>query len=196
MKTDEPPTGDEGRVAAIDVLRGVALLGILIVNIETFAMPGIAQFNPTANGEGSWSGQLVHGLTYVFAKQKFMAIFSMLFGAGMVLLYRKHEKQGQRAARIHYARCFWLLVFGLIHMFFIWMGDILVIYAICGSILYSFRRLRPQWQLACGLLILLAPVCLNVYVNSILPNLDPGRRARLQSQWHPDKHTMAETFES
>ena len=187
--------GNEARIEAIDLLRGVALLGILLVNIENFAMPSIAQFNPTAYGDQGRSNELIHALTYVLAEQKFMAIFSMLFGAGVLLLSCKHEDKGQRPGRFHYARVFWLLVFGLAHMFLIWGGDVLVVYAGCACVLYAFRRLRPQWQFLLGLIIFLTPVGLNTYVDAILPTLEPARHARLQSVWQPNENRLADELE-
>ena len=130
-------TSDEDRSEAIDVLRGFALLGILLVNVESFSMPAIVQFNPTAYGGDSWSNRLIHASTYVLARQKFMAIFSMLFGAGVLLLSNKNERIGQQSAWLHYARSFWLLVFGLFHAFLIWGGDVLVVYAGCAFFLYG-----------------------------------------------------------
>ena len=70
------------RIVAIDLLRGFALLGILLMNIMSFAMPDIAYFNPQAFGGAEWWNQVVYGVTHVVADQKFMALFSMLFGAG------------------------------------------------------------------------------------------------------------------
>ena len=65
----------------------------------------------------------------------------MLFGAGVILATRRRDQAGQRTWTYHYARTFWLLIFGMIHAYFIWYGDILVTYALCGFVVYWFRNL-------------------------------------------------------
>ena len=186
---------DANRIESLDVLRGVALLGILLVNIENFAMPAIAQFNPTAYGDQTASNKAIHALTYVFAEQKFMAVFSMLFGAGVLLLFRKHESEGKKPDRLHYARMFWLLSFGLVHMFLVWGGDVLVVYAGCACVLYGFRRMRPRWHFLLGLAVFLSPVGVNAYVDSILPKLEPRRHELLQAAWQPNESRLASELE-
>ena len=175
----------QARIEAIDVLRGIALLGILLVNIQNFSMPSITQFNPTAYGQQGLSNNLIHALTYVLAEQKFMAIFSMLFGAGVLSL-------SHRPRHFHFRRMSWLLVFGLFHMFLIWSGDVLVVYAICGSVVYGFRQMRPRRQFVLGLIIFLTPVGLNVYVGANLSKLEPSRHAQLHAIWQPSEHRLAD----
>ena len=80
-------------------------------------------------------------LSHVFADLKFMANFSMLFGAGVILATQRRDQAGQRRWSYHYERTFWLLIFGMIHAYFIWYGDILVTYALCGFVVYWFRNL-------------------------------------------------------
>jgi uncharacterized protein len=84
---------------------------------------------------------MIWTLSYVFADLKFMAIFSMLFDAGVILATQRRDQAGQRTWTYHYARTFWLLIFGMIHAYFICYGDILVTYALCGFVVYWFRNL-------------------------------------------------------
>ena len=149
------PTIDSRRIASIDVLRGLAMLGILVLNIQIFAMPFEAYGNPFAFGNLEGSNYWVFTLSMVLADMKFMAIFSMLFGAGMVLFIERLLETGRPAYVIHYRRMAWLLVIGFIHAYLIWYGDILVGYALCGMILVWCRRL-PPWLLFFGGLGLLA----------------------------------------
>ena len=86
------PTPPAERIVAIDILRGFALLGILIMNIQGFAMPAAAYFNPTAYGDMTAANRWVWILSHIFADQKFMTIFSLLFGAGIVLMSGKLTK--------------------------------------------------------------------------------------------------------
>ncbi len=112
------------RIVAIDVLRGFALLGILLMNMSSFAMPTIAYFNPTVYGGDEIWNRLVFSLSHIFADQKMMALFSMLFGASVMLVTGNMEKRGQSPLKFHYVRNFWLLIIGLIHSILIWDGDI------------------------------------------------------------------------
>ncbi len=102
------PVAPSQRIVAIDVLRGFALLGILIINIQSFSMPWAAYFNPTAYGDLTGVNRWVWVLSHILADQKFMTIFSLLFGAGIILLTGRLEERGQSAWRIHYR--VWLLI--------------------------------------------------------------------------------------
>src|SRR5687767_323319 len=152
MAIPAAPVSVPERHEAIDFLRGCAVLGILVMNIQSFAMPFAAYFNPTALGDRGPLDFAIWLGSHLFFDQKFMTIFSLLFGAGIVLMTTRAEQRGARTAVVHYRRMFCLLVFGLIHAYLIWYGDILVLYAVCGSIVYWFRRLRPGALLVLGLL--------------------------------------------
>lgn len=150
--TEAGPVTLEERIHSLDILRGVAVLGILLMNVSSFAMIDSAYFNPSAWGDLTGMNRLVWMLLHVFADQKFMTIFSILFGAGIVIFAERCEAKGRRPAGLHYRRSFWLLVFGLFHAYLMWYGDILVAYACCAFVVYLFRRLRPGRLLALGLL--------------------------------------------
>lgn len=138
------PSAPSDRIVAIDVLRGFALLGILLINIRSFAMIDATFFNPYAAGPISRLDLAAWYFEEIFAYTKFMAIFSMLFGAGVLLMSQRRERAGLPTARVHYRRMLGLLLIGLLHAYLIWDGDILVAYAICGSVVYLFRRWRPS----------------------------------------------------
>jgi uncharacterized protein len=142
------------RIESLDILRGVALLGILFMNIQFFSMIGAAYFNPSAYGDLGGINQVVWVLSHIFTDQKFMTIFSMLFGAGILLMSQKAEASGRRPAGLHYRRMFWLLLFGMAHGYLLWPGDILFLYGLCGLVAYIFRKMRPGWLLLFGLLSL------------------------------------------
>ncbi|MBT8487431.1 MAG: hypothetical protein KJO65_01260, partial [Gemmatimonadetes bacterium] len=146
------PVSDPERIASLDVLRGVAVLGILTMNVWSFAMPSATYFNPTVWGTYTGLDRLAYQATHVFADLKFMAIFSMLFGAGIVLMSERRAERGQPVAGLHYRRMFWLFVFGMLHAYLIWWADILVPYALCGSLVFLARRLRPRTLIVLGLL--------------------------------------------
>ena len=143
-----PVPGAE-RIDALDVLRGFALLGILVMNIQMFAMPDAAYFNPTAYGDLEGTNFQVWLWSRLLADQKFMTIFSMLFGAGIVLMAGRAGDGGD-ARRRHYRRTAWLGLLGLLHAHLLWSGDILYVYAICGMLVFPLRRLSPRLLLAIG----------------------------------------------
>lgn len=152
------PVARTERIASIDVLRGFALLGILLMNIQDFGLPGAAYWNPTL-----WGGSDGANLGYWFTNQvlfegKMRTIFSMLFGAGFLVLASRAEARGLEAqaglADIYYRRTMWLLVFGLLHAYFIWWGDILFPYAVCGLFLYVLRGLPARTLIFTGVLML------------------------------------------
>lgn len=132
------------RIQSLDILRGIAILGILVMNIYAFAMPFPAYSNPLLMGGtdslnlGTWF------VTHVFFDQKFLSIFAMLFGAGIVLMTGRAESRGAKYGRIFYRRQFWLILIGALHAYFIWFGDILFMYAAIGMLAYLFRNLRPR----------------------------------------------------
>ena len=139
------------RIASIDVLRGVALLGILAMNIQAFSMPSAAYINPTAYGDLHGANFWVWFACHLFADQKFMSIFSMLFGAGIFLMTSRLEATGKKPAPIHYRRMGWLILFGLLHGYLLWFGDILFNYGLCGLLAYVFRKMPPWRLIAIGL---------------------------------------------
>ena len=139
-----------GRIAGLDVLRGFAVLGILVMNIQMFSMPEAAYLNPTAWGDLTGINLVTWFVSHLLTDTKFISIFSMLFGAGVCLFTDRTEARGGRAARLHYRRMFWLLVFGLIHAYLLWVGDILVPYALCGCLVFLLWKARPRTQALAG----------------------------------------------
>jgi uncharacterized protein len=143
------------RVASVDVLRGVALLGILAMNIVDFGWPTEVYEDPTRATGHTWADMLVWLITHIIFDTKMMTIFSMLFGAGLVLMSGRAEARGASILKIYYRRVFFLLLIGMVHAYLIWEGDILVIYAVCGFALYPFRKLSGRTLVILGLLLVL-----------------------------------------
>ena len=130
------------RIVSIDVLRGVAVLGILAMNIYAFAMPFMAYEDPLVWGGTDRAGLGVWFFTHIVFDQKFMPIFSMLFGAGLVLM---DQRAGSRSMRkVWYRRELWLLLIGAMHGYLLWFGDILFHYAALGMLIYPLRRLQAK----------------------------------------------------
>ncbi len=152
------PVSSHERIASIDVLRGVALLGILSINIWGFALPDLAFSDLPAVGGWSPINRGVWVFFHLLCEQKMMSLFSMLFGAGLIVMVQRSDARGTSLTGLYYRRICWLLVFGLLHAFLLWDGDILVPYALCGFVLYPFRRLRPGLQILLGALVFLSQV--------------------------------------
>jgi uncharacterized protein len=151
------PVGGAERIAALDLLRGVAVLGILLVNIWTYAMPFPAALNPGLEGWEDRGGRAAVTLTHLLAYNKFMPLFSTLFGAGIVLFTSRVEQRGGRSGRRWFARQWWLWLIGMLHAYLLWSGDILVPYAVVGLLLYRLRRLRPRTLVVLALIVLAVP---------------------------------------
>lgn len=150
------------RYDSLDVLRGVAVLGILAMNIYFFGLPGAAYSNPTVYGGSRGADLATWVVTHLFFEVKFMTIFSALFGAGLVVMFQRAEARRQSLAKIYYRRILWLLVFGLIHAYGLWSGDILVAYAIAGLLIFLFRRRSPRTLIMTACLVLLIPPIVSI----------------------------------
>jgi uncharacterized protein len=144
------------RIFALDVLRGFAVLGILIINIQSFSMIQAAYLNPSAFGDLSGNNLWVWILSHVFADQKFMTLFSIMFGAGIILLTQRLESRNLKSAGLYYRRILGLFIIGILHAYLLWYGDILVVYALCGILIYLFRKLSAKRLVILGLLSLSA----------------------------------------
>ncbi|MEO1262404.1 MAG: DUF418 domain-containing protein [Bacteroidota bacterium] len=184
------PTTSAERIQALDFLRGFALLGILIVNIQSFAMPGAAYLNPTAFGDFEGLNQWVWMFTHIFGDQKFMTIFSILYGAGILLVTQKAEQRTGKSAGLHYRRTFWLLVIGLIHAHLIWHGDILVPYALCALFVFLFRKAKPTTLLIVGIIFMAVHTLIYVFFGMTLSQWPPEAAAEVKQIWIPTERAM------
>jgi uncharacterized protein len=142
------PVSREDRIPALDALRGVALLGILLMNIIGFAFHPATYDDPTVAGGSTGPNLWFWIVNHILFEGKMRALFSMLFGAGVLVLTERGEAKGVSMADIYYRRLLWLLLFGILHAYLLWYGEILYPYALCGLVLYPFRKMRPR-----GLLI-------------------------------------------
>jgi uncharacterized protein len=151
------PVSESARINSVDVIRGVAVLGILLMNIVSMGLPFEAYFDPTvAGGATGWNLQawLIASLCF---EGSMRAIFSMLFGASVLLFTCKgDEKAGVSVADAYYRRTIWLFIFGIIHGYvLLWPGDILYSYGLMGLFLFPFRRVAPGKLFALGLALLM-----------------------------------------
>ena len=150
-------TTTNDRILTLDVIRGIAVMGILSVNIVGMAMIEDAYFFPTLYGFDSAGDKVMWALNSIFVDGRFRALFSILFGASLTLVVTRAMETGKKGWQVHFPRMIVLLLFGCIHYYVLWWGDILVNYALVGMIAYFFWRLKPS------LLLLAAAVSLGLY---------------------------------
>lgn len=142
------------RIAALDLVRGVAVLGIVAVNILSFAGPDSANYSPDLPRPGSTADEAVYFAVLVLFEGKMRALFTLLFGASMLLFIERADDQGRDGARLQVRRLGWLALFGYLHFVLLWDGDILFLYAAVGLAALSVRRAEPLPAVAAGLLLL------------------------------------------
>lgn len=164
-----PVVGQE-RKGALDTLRGVALLGILLMNIAAMGLP-FAYFNPTIYGGAEGVDLAVWIMNNLFFEGTMRGLFSLMFGAGIILLTSRAEARGGglEVADIYYRRNLWLIAFGIIHgWLLLWFGEILYAYGIAALFLFAFRNLTPRTLIILGALVLasLIPKDIYHYVNT------------------------------
>lgn len=140
-KSRAKPVGETERFQSLDVVRGLALFGILFVNIQDFAMVPDARYHPMISGGTGLVNELIWLGTFHLADTKFIAIFTLLFGAGIALANRRRQERRERRALAYYRRMLFLLILGFLHGLLIWRGDILYYYAFWGLVLYFAPRL-------------------------------------------------------
>jgi uncharacterized protein len=140
-----PSTTASGRIITLDVIRGVAVMGIFAVNVIGMSMIDAAYMNPTAPRGWDLADVSLWLVNNVIIDGKMRSLFSMLFGASMLLVIERAEAAGERGWSVHFRRMGVLAVFGLLHFYVIWFGDILFVYAITGMAAYFFRNARSQF---------------------------------------------------
>ncbi len=185
------PTLPSERILSLDVLRGFALFGILVVNIQCFAMIFATIMNPTSFSDLTGLNYWVAMLTYSLVSMKFMTLFSLLFGAGILLMTRNIENRGSKSTGKHYRRMMWLILIGLLHAYVLWYGDILVNYGCCGLLVFLFRKMSAKKLLIIGFIGL----CISSLIAVVLDwsvQYWPEELMKMAMQgWQPAGETIA-----
>jgi uncharacterized protein len=151
------------RHGSIDGLRGIAVMGILLMNIAGFALPSGAYFNPIATGPASHTDLAVWAINFVLVDGKMRALFSILFGASTAIVVERAEAAGLSGARVHLARMATLALFGLVHLMLIWPGDILLHYALIGIVALPFTLLSTRQLLRVAIMLLAAQLLVQAF---------------------------------
>jgi uncharacterized protein len=119
-------------------------MGILAMNITDFGLPGAAYMNPVAYGTQGPADLAAWALNFILLDGKMRGLFSLLFGASMLLVIERAAAKGEPPASTHFRRMLWLALFGLLHYYLIWHGDILFGYAVAGMAAWFFRNMAPS----------------------------------------------------
>jgi len=153
------PTPPTERILALDALRGVAVIGIVGMNVLAFALPGPAYYNPLSYGTVGAADYWVWLGSFVFIEDKFRTLFAMLFGAGCLILI---ERGGAAPWRAHYARMAVLLVIGLVHATVLASNDVLRAYALAGLALPLLAGLSARALITVALGLVLVHLALGL----------------------------------
>lgn len=155
-KSQISPISLPERIEILDVLRGLAVCGILIGNMQWFS--GYGMVPRALAGPSPLADRLTHFLVHFFVEGKFYSIFSFLFGFGFALQITRAKERGDLKATLFKRRLFWLLVIGLAHAYLLWAGDILSVYAVMGFVLILFRRKTEGALLKWAFILLAIPI--------------------------------------
>ena len=184
------------RFESMDILRGFALLGILLMNIRSYSMHDAAYFNPTAMGDFEGWNVLVWLFTMLFADAKFVTLFSMLFGCGVALYFHKWRSDLQLAKNTFRRKMLFLFLFGYLHFHFLWGGDILASYAICGLILIWLVSKPPKSLIRIGITLFIIESLFLGLIFSIGAYVPEDFAAEIveefQFDWQPDTDEIDE----
>ena len=182
------------RIDSLDLIRGVAILGILVMNITSFSQIGMAYLNPKLGAGIEGINGWIHSFAFLFADMRFMSMFSILFGAGMMLFVQNIEQKGMKSVKYHYKRMFLLLGFGLIHAHLIWLGDILVPYAICGGLVFFIRNWSTKGLVTLASILFMIPVVMNLLTYYTLSSVELGEI--YGGIWNPESSEMLKEIQA
>jgi uncharacterized protein len=187
------PVQASERIETLDVLRGFALLGILAMNIRAMAAPFSAYMYPYALFDYTGWSRAAYIFTSVVFDLKMMGLFSMLFGAGVLLYAAKPTESGKPPRGLWFRRMFWLLVIGLVHAYLIWDGDILVPYALTGILLlWWVRRLPAKGLLVAAIVFLVIGAFLSIGHGVAFSSMPEADRAKELEMWMPTRQQAQE----
>ncbi|WP_319590308.1 DUF418 domain-containing protein [uncultured Draconibacterium sp.] len=154
---DFAPINKSNRLEYLDLIRGISIFGILIVNLRWFSL-----YTPGFKGVFVFPeiDHVVRTLQYIFIEGKFYSMFSLLFGWGIALQIERSRKDDASTAAFIRRRLWFMLLLGGIHLFFIWEGDIVFLYGLAGFILVALRNYSNRTLLITGILLILSPILL------------------------------------
>jgi len=192
----DAPVATSARIESLDILRGIALLGVLLLNILGFGMASAGYFHPLVGlGKNPELNYAIWGIMNLFFEGSMRGLFSLLFGAGIVMFATGFGTRSgrEKGAWLHYKRTFFLLLFGMFDSFvLLWTGDILILYAMAGALLYPLRNARPKTLLILSTTVLLCTSILFA-VSGIL--VEEGREAATMIDADPSAEYSSDEWE-
>ncbi len=196
MNISPGPVPSAERFELFDVLRGIAMLGIFAVNLWSFSMPMAAYMNPSAYGSMEGLNGAAWWVVHVFFDTKFITLFSLLFGAGLVVMSRRADQAKRSSWARHLRRTFVLFLIGMAHAYLLWWGDILVAYAICGFLVFLLRRIKPLKQVVIGCLVFsVTPLLFLASYAGWASQLDGEAFQAELEEWAPGEEDVAAEIE-
>ena len=175
---DSGPVRENARITTLDLIRGIAVLGILLMNAVSFKFGQAPYLNLSAGGSESWLDWTVGIFGEIFVDQKFMGLFSLLFGAGMILFIDRASAKGKRAVLLNLWRNALLLLIGSLH-FLLWDGDVLMAYALSSVFLITMRKLPNKALITIGAILF----TLSIGTLLIAQNIADSSEASLAVAW-------------
>lgn len=180
------PVSVNERIDVLDVLRGLAIGGILIGNLQWLSGYGILP--PAQVEQNPLTDHITRYLVHFFVEGKFYSIFSFLFGFGFAIQMARSEERGDTTASLFKRRLFWLLMIGIFHAVFVWAGDILSVYALLGFALILFRKKSDKSLLKWAFGLMLVPIVVYLalfilFVSFAPPNIDELVAAGQADMW-------------
>ena len=175
------PVTESDRITSLDLLRGVAVLGIVLMNAVSFNLGFAPYLNLDAGGSETWLDWAIGIAGEILIDQKFMGIFSLLFGAGILLFIERAERREARPVLLNLWRNVLLLGIGVLHTL-LWEGDVLMAYAISAFFLLAMRNLHARALIAIGAIVFLLSIPNTLLVQSIVNSTDVS----LAGIWTPE----------
>ncbi|WP_020146848.1 MULTISPECIES: DUF418 domain-containing protein [unclassified Thioalkalivibrio] len=193
LPANTSPSAPE-RVIVLDVLRGVAILGILVMNIQSFGRISSEYLNPMALGPLPLADWIAWVVVHVLADEKFISMLTLLFGAGIVLMASGSRHPADTFEQRFRRRMGWLFLIGLAHGLILWPGDILAAYAVCGLVAMHFRDHPPMTLLAFGVALLGGLTALWLVLSAILIFLVPEHWLQTLNEryWQPGADVVSD----
>ncbi len=187
---------NDARQVSIDAVRGFAVLGILLMNIVGMGMPAFAYIDPNYYGGATDADLWTWAVNFVLTDGKMRGLFTMLFGASALLIADRAEGGRLGPISTHYRRMVWLFVFGMIHAYLLWWGDILVCYALAGLFIFPLRNVSPRLLIIIGAVVLAALLAFMVYAGLALEQMHaaavaPGAPQAAIDAWTRASFTLA-----
>ncbi|MGK0275326.1 MAG: hypothetical protein ACI9N0_001710 [Ilumatobacter sp.] len=179
--TDTPVVADplpvaartDQRIDSLDVIRGIAVLGILLMNSVAFALPEAAYANLEQAGNKTLLDTAIGVAARIFVNEKMMALFSLLFGVGVVIFADRAAANGRRSIWLSLWRNLLLFIVGVAHTI-VWDGDVLTVYALCAPVVLLLRKLPAAWLFGTGLVLANAAPVVALLLSSSVEDADLG----------------------